>query len=80
MRLGWPELVIILVVALLIFGGSRLAGIGRSAGRAIKEFKEETAELKGGTSTVSPPEPSVEADGQADGFSSQPERKPDPEA
>lgn len=44
--LGVPELLIILAVVLLLFGGSRLAGIGRSSGRAIREFKEETKNLK----------------------------------
>lgn len=37
---GW-EWVIILVVALLLFGGSRLAGVGKGIGRSIREFKEE---------------------------------------
>ena len=37
-----PELLIILAVVLLLFGGARLAGLGKSTGRAIKEFKEET--------------------------------------
>jgi sec-independent protein translocase protein TatA len=44
--LGVPELLIILAVVLLLFGGARLAGIGKSTGRAIKEFKEETRGLK----------------------------------
>ncbi len=44
--LGWPELLIILVVALLLFGGSRLAGVGKGTGRAIREFKEETQSLR----------------------------------
>lgn len=43
--LGVPELLIILAVVLLLFGGSRLAGIGKSSGRAIREFKEETRGL-----------------------------------
>ena len=43
---GVPELLIILAVVLLLFGGARLAGIGKSTGRAIKEFKEETKGLK----------------------------------
>ncbi|MGA4507687.1 twin-arginine translocase TatA/TatE family subunit [Propionibacteriaceae bacterium G1746] len=43
---GWQELLIILAVALLLFGGSRLAGIGKASGRAIREFKEETRDLK----------------------------------
>ena len=45
MGLGWQELLIILAVALLLFGGSRLAGIGKASGRAIREFKEETRDL-----------------------------------
>jgi len=38
--------VIVIVVALLLFGGTRLAGIGKSAGKAIREFKEETTAMK----------------------------------
>ena len=45
--LGVPELLIILAVVLLLFGGSRLAGLGKSTGRALKEFKEETKGIKG---------------------------------
>jgi len=43
--LGAPEILIILAIALLLFGGSRLAGLGKSAGRAIREFKDETRSL-----------------------------------
>ncbi len=38
-NIGWPELVVILVLALLIFGPQRLAGIGGAMGRAIREFR-----------------------------------------
>ncbi|MCB0910265.1 MAG: twin-arginine translocase TatA/TatE family subunit [Propionibacteriaceae bacterium] len=38
---GW-EWVILAVVALVLFGGTKLAGFGKSAGQAIREFKEET--------------------------------------
>lgn len=41
-------LLILLVVAVLLFGGSRLAGVGKGAGRAIREFKEETSSLRKG--------------------------------
>jgi len=44
--LGVQELVIILIIMLLLFGGSRLAGLGKSSGRALKEFKEETRGLR----------------------------------
>ena len=40
-NIGVPELLIILVVALLLFGGSRLAGLGKGVGRSIREVKEE---------------------------------------
>lgn len=39
---GYWDLLILLLVAVLLFGGTRLAGIGKGAGRAIREFKEET--------------------------------------
>ena len=44
--LGPTELIIILVIVVLLFGGSRLAGLGKSTGRALKEFKEETQGLR----------------------------------
>ena len=48
-NIGLPELLIILLVALLLFGGSRLAGLGKGVGRSIREFKEEvtSADSKG---------------------------------
>lgn len=42
---GW-EWVILIVLALLIFGGTRLAGAGKNAGRALREFKDETRKIK----------------------------------
>lgn len=38
--IGWPELTLILVVALLLFGPSRLPELARSIGKSIKSFKE----------------------------------------
>lgn len=37
--IGMPELIVILVVVLLIFGAARLPEIGKALGKAIKEFK-----------------------------------------
>jgi sec-independent protein translocase protein TatA len=42
--LGLPELVIILVIIILIFGANRLPEIGRGIGKGIKNFKESTRE------------------------------------
>src|SRR5215203_5796589 len=57
--LGVPELLIILAVMLLLFGGTRLAGLGKSSGRALREFKEETKGLRFDDSQ--PPNPGLGA-------------------
>jgi sec-independent protein translocase protein TatA len=41
MRLGIPELVLILAIVILLFGTSRLAGLGKGLGQAIRGFKHE---------------------------------------
>ena len=43
---GGMEWVILAIIALLVFGGSRLASAGKNAGKAIREFKKETSSLK----------------------------------
>jgi sec-independent protein translocase protein TatA len=42
--LGFPELIIILVVVLLIFGASRLADVGGALGKSIREFRRAARE------------------------------------
>ncbi|HEX7086653.1 MAG TPA: twin-arginine translocase TatA/TatE family subunit [Vicinamibacterales bacterium] len=42
--IGLPELVIILVIIILIFGANRLPEIGRGIGKGIRNFKEATKE------------------------------------
>ena len=42
--LGAPELLIILLVVLVLFGGTKLPGLARSLGRAQSEFKAGLAE------------------------------------
>jgi sec-independent protein translocase protein TatA len=50
MNLGPTELIIILVIVLLIFGGAKLPKLARSMGQAQKEFKKGLDEgNKGGT-------------------------------
>lgn len=40
MSLGVPELVVILIIVLLLFGPSKLPGLGKSVGEAIRGFKK----------------------------------------
>lgn len=44
--LGVPELVLIFIVALIVFGPKRLPEIGRTLGKALGEFKKATDDLK----------------------------------
>jgi sec-independent protein translocase protein TatA len=44
--IGMPELIIIFVIALIIFGPRKLPELGRSLGRSINEFKRASNELK----------------------------------
>jgi sec-independent protein translocase protein TatA len=39
-RIGLPELLIILVIVVLIFGANRLPELGRGIGKGIKNFKD----------------------------------------
>ena len=42
--LGFQELLIVLVIALLFFGGNKLPEVGSALGKAIREFKRATSE------------------------------------
>jgi sec-independent protein translocase protein TatA len=44
--IGWMEMVIIAILALLIVGPKGLPKLGKSIGRAIRDFKKEANELK----------------------------------
>ena len=44
--LGFPELAVIFVIALIVFGPKKLPELGRSLGRGINEFKKATNELR----------------------------------
>jgi sec-independent protein translocase protein TatA len=44
--IGMPELIIIFVIALIIFGPRKLPELGRSLGKSIAEFKRASNELK----------------------------------
>jgi sec-independent protein translocase protein TatA len=44
--IGMPELIIILVIALIIFGPRKLPELGKSLGRSLNEFKKASNDLQ----------------------------------
>jgi TatA/E family protein of Tat protein translocase len=57
--IGAPELIIILVVALIVFGPKKLPELGKSLGKGLAEFRKASNELK---STIEQEVRNVEAD------------------
>ncbi len=45
-NIGFPELVVIFVVALLVFGPRKLPELGKTLGKGLAEFKRASNELK----------------------------------
>jgi len=45
-KIGVPELVLILVIALIIFGPRKLPEIGRAIGKGLREFRQATSEVQ----------------------------------
>ena len=41
MHLGISEILLLIFLALVLFGGSKLSGVGKALGRSIKEFRNE---------------------------------------
>ncbi|MBA4504416.1 Sec-independent protein translocase subunit TatA [Corynebacterium sanguinis] len=44
--LGWPEILIILAIVLLLFGANKLPDLARSMGRSARIFKSEVNEMR----------------------------------
>jgi len=45
-NIGWPEILIIAAIVLVLFGGKLLPKFGKNAGESGKELKKATKELK----------------------------------
>lgn len=45
-NLGFPEIMVIFIVALLVFGPRKLPELGKSLGKSMAEFKRATNDLK----------------------------------
>ena len=50
--LGWPEIVLVLLIVLIIFGAGKLPQIGSALGKSIKEFRKARYEDDGDKTTV----------------------------
>lgn len=50
--LGAPELIIILAIAVLVFGGKKLPEIGHGLGKAISSFKKGIGDVEDGTKNL----------------------------
>ncbi len=63
--IGFPELIIILVIGLVVFGPGKLPEVGRAVGKGLREFKKATSEIsneinsttKDSSITPTPPNP-----------------------
>lgn len=44
-NIGVPGLIIILIIALIVFGPSKLPQLGRAVGQTLKEFKNSTKDI-----------------------------------
>lgn len=58
-NLGWPEIVVILVVFILLFGAKKLPELARGVGKSIKEFKKATSTIEEDLRTAMDEEPEV---------------------
>jgi sec-independent protein translocase protein TatA len=45
-NLGFPELIMLLIIALVVFGPKKLPEMGRTIGRSLREFRRASAELR----------------------------------
>jgi len=46
MNIGWQEILLILFIALLLFGAKKIPDLARSMGKGIKEFKKGLSEIE----------------------------------
>ena len=46
MNMGWPEITIVVVIFILLFGAKKLPELARGVGKSIKEFKKATSNIE----------------------------------
>jgi sec-independent protein translocase protein TatA len=63
--IGFPELLVLLLVVLLVFGPKRLPEMGRSLGRGMREFKDSITGKDNDKAQIPPPAPNIETSAAA---------------
>ncbi|GAW91255.1 twin-arginine translocase TatA/TatE family subunit [Calderihabitans maritimus] len=46
LNIGFPEMILILVLALIVFGPKKLPEVGKAVGSALKEFKKAASDIQ----------------------------------
>lgn len=64
-NIGAPELIIILVIALLILGPGKLPEVGASIGKSIREFRKASSDINDSVKVDTSPLPPAPADATA---------------
>jgi sec-independent protein translocase protein TatA len=45
-NIGFPEMIVLLVIALMVFGPKKLPEMGRTVGKSLREFRRASAEFR----------------------------------
>ena len=81
-NIGLPEIAIVLIIVLVIFGPKRLPDLGRSLGRGMREFKDSVTgkddehELPSGASTTETAARTETSDGEPAPVATAPDKRP----
>jgi sec-independent protein translocase protein TatA len=59
MNLGWPEILLIVFVVLILFGAKRIPEMMRAMGQGVKEFKKATRDITDEISAEPPTKPTT---------------------
>jgi TatA/E family protein of Tat protein translocase len=87
--IGTPEVILILVIALIVFGPKRLPEIGRTIGKSLREFRRASQDLRDEfrfsldedvPAATPSPAPSPELNGDSVDAITKPQAKPKPRA
>jgi sec-independent protein translocase protein TatA len=70
-NIGAPELIVILVIALLVIGPGKLPDVGSALGKSIREFRKASSDVQDATRVDAPPIPPA-----ANTLNSQPQATP----